>query len=365
MPRLDVLVVGGGPAGLAAAIAARRKGFRVVLADRAGPPIDKACGEGLLPDALSALSRLGITFPPETGAYFHGITFVAGDKRLQSSFPGASALGVRRNVLHQLLVQVAIDAGVELLWNCKRIELNDGWVQIDGFNFQPEFLIGADGQNSSVRKYAGLEGKWYESHRYGFRRHFKVRPWSDQLEIYWYAGLQIYVTPVARSEVCIAVLTSDRRMRVERALAECQPLRSRLAHSLALTREMGSVTVRRRLRRVCTSRVALVGDAAGSVDAITGSGLATAFRCAIAVGDCLASGDLKSYQKRHEELTRRSRLMCRVLMVLANHDQLRYRAFVALVRRPELFGQLVGIHIDQISITEVNWYNFLGLGFCR
>jgi hypothetical protein len=52
-------------------------------------------------------------------------------------------------------------------------------------------------------------------------------------------------------------------------------------------------------------------------------------------------------------------------MELANHDKLRYRAFDALVRRPELFGQLVGIHIDQISITEVNWYNFLGLGFCR
>ena len=55
--KTDVLVIGGGPAGLAAALAARQAGLDVVLADRAQPPIDKACGEGLMPDALAALQR--------------------------------------------------------------------------------------------------------------------------------------------------------------------------------------------------------------------------------------------------------------------------------------------------------------------
>ena len=54
----DVFVIGGGPAGLAAAIAARQRGFDVLVADGAEPPIDKACGEGLLPDGLAALERL-------------------------------------------------------------------------------------------------------------------------------------------------------------------------------------------------------------------------------------------------------------------------------------------------------------------
>lgn len=53
---IDVFVVGGGPAGLAAAIAARLKGFTVAVADGAHPPIDKACGEGLMPDSFGALS---------------------------------------------------------------------------------------------------------------------------------------------------------------------------------------------------------------------------------------------------------------------------------------------------------------------
>ena len=56
----DVFVVGGGPAGLASAIAARRNGFDVVIADSARPPIDKACGEGLMPDGVAALRRIGV-----------------------------------------------------------------------------------------------------------------------------------------------------------------------------------------------------------------------------------------------------------------------------------------------------------------
>ena len=60
---VDVFVVGGGPAGLATAIAARRRGLSVMVADGAIPPIDKSCGEGLMPDGVEALHALGITVP--------------------------------------------------------------------------------------------------------------------------------------------------------------------------------------------------------------------------------------------------------------------------------------------------------------
>ena len=55
----DVFVVGGGPAGLGCAIAARQHGLRVIVADSAQPPIDKACGEGLMPDSLEVLAQPG------------------------------------------------------------------------------------------------------------------------------------------------------------------------------------------------------------------------------------------------------------------------------------------------------------------
>ena len=77
--RTDVFVVGGGPAGLVAAIAARTKGFTVTLADGAEPPIDKPCGEGLMPETQAALRELGITFDGSAGYEFHGIQFIQGE----------------------------------------------------------------------------------------------------------------------------------------------------------------------------------------------------------------------------------------------------------------------------------------------
>ena len=75
----DVFVIGGGPAGLAAAIAARQRGLRVVVADGARPPIDKACGEALMPDAITALERLGIAVPAADACRLQGCVFSVPD----------------------------------------------------------------------------------------------------------------------------------------------------------------------------------------------------------------------------------------------------------------------------------------------
>jgi len=107
-------VVGGGPAGLAAAIAARRKGFSVAVVDAAVPPIDKACGEGLMPDALKALAELGVEIPAATGVPFRGIRFLGEDVSFAADFPAGSGLALRRTALHQILADAAAQSGVEL-----------------------------------------------------------------------------------------------------------------------------------------------------------------------------------------------------------------------------------------------------------
>src|SRR5580698_8313161 len=99
-----VFVIGGGPAGLAAALAARRQGFNVTVADGAHPPIDKACGEGLMPDGLAALRTLGVGWDSPhcspDGLSFKGIRFVDRGISVESPFPEGDALGIRRTVLH-------------------------------------------------------------------------------------------------------------------------------------------------------------------------------------------------------------------------------------------------------------------------
>ncbi len=112
-----VLVIGGGPAGLAAAIAARMKGFEVTVADGAKPPIDKACGEGLMPGTMAALRELGVAICPSDGQVFRGIRFVDAATSVEASFPGAGGFGVRRTTLHQKMVERAQECGITLLWN--------------------------------------------------------------------------------------------------------------------------------------------------------------------------------------------------------------------------------------------------------
>src|SRR5690348_3635495 len=113
----NVLVVGGGPAGLAAAIAARNKGLSAIVVDGAKPPIDKACGEGLLPETISALRKLGVYIQPEDGESFQRIRFIEGNISATASFTGGGGFGVRRTVLHQKMAARAGECGVELLWN--------------------------------------------------------------------------------------------------------------------------------------------------------------------------------------------------------------------------------------------------------
>src|ERR1700754_2558596 len=75
MKRMDVAVWGGGPAGLAAALALRQRGCRVALYDGQRPPIDKACGEGLMPEAVRRLHGLGVALGSDDGASMTGISF--------------------------------------------------------------------------------------------------------------------------------------------------------------------------------------------------------------------------------------------------------------------------------------------------
>lgn len=115
----EVIVAGGGPAGLAAAIAARQAGLDVSVFDCARPPIDKACGEGIMPDGLAALARLGVTIPAAQACSFRGIRFLDNLHSVQATFAIGMGYGVQRVVLHSLLVQHATQLGVKLNWGVR------------------------------------------------------------------------------------------------------------------------------------------------------------------------------------------------------------------------------------------------------
>jgi len=335
----DVLVVGGGPAGLAAAIAARRRGLRVRLVDAAYPPIDKACGEGLMPDALQALAELGVRIPEGVGGVFRGIRFLGDGVSVEADFPSRRALAIRRTLLHQILVDAAAEAGVELYWGTPAGDLSGA---------SPRWIIGADGHNSRVRKWAGLERWRQRKERYGFRAHYRIAPWSEYVEVYWNPEFQIYVAPVADDEVLVALLCCDPHLRIDEALDSFPELQEQLADAPRTTMERGGISATRTLWVVTQGSVALVGDASGSVDAITGEGLGLAFRQALALADALAAGNLDLYEGAHQRLVRRPRFFANLLLLLDGRPELQDRVLRYLARHPQVFRFLLAWHVGEL-----------------
>ncbi len=349
MTQPDICVVGGGPAGLAAAIALRLTGASVLVLDANTPPIDKACGEGLLPDTLHALRQLGAFIPAGEGVAFRGIRFVHAELAAQADFPNGHAIGLRRTALHRVLVERARELAVELRWNAKGIRIGAHDLFADGGVFKPKLIVGADGQKSAVRAAAGLSAARYFEQRYGFRRHYRVAPWTPYVEVHWGKRCQVYVTPISPNEVGVALLTSDPRQRLEHALPLFPALWARLENARAVTAEMGAITASRRLKHVYRNRVALIGDASGSVDAITGEGLGLAVRQAIALGQAFRSGQMEEYESAHGRIRRRVASMARLMLVLSRYKILQHSVIAGLAKFPEFFERMLAFHIGDCT----------------
>lgn len=351
----EVLVLGGGPAGLAAAIALRQRGVDVTVVDALAPAIDKACGEGLMPGALAALERLGVRMDAADGVPFYGIRFCDEKRSAEARFPagagmGHAGMGVRRLRLHARLVECAEACGVTLLWNthCQltghhRAVLGNALVE--GAEWSFNYLVGADGQSSTVRKWAGMEACRKENLRYGLRQHYRVSPWSDLVEVHWGERGQAYVTPVAEDCVCVAFVGRGRQRDVAEWMEMFPALSERVGDAPVASMQRGAVSATRILREVERGTVALVGDASGSVDAVTGEGMASCFLQAEALADAIAKRELASYAKAHRRIGRLPHRMASLLLLMDRFPGLEARVLETFAAQPEVFSELLAVHV--------------------
>ena len=361
----DMFIIGGGPAGLATAIRAAQHGLRVAVADHNRPPIDKTCGEGLMPDTLNAMESLGVEVCHSEAAPFRGIRFcdAAGDFSVEAEFGRRFGLGLRRTVLHAKLVHRAAEVGVALLWGSRVTLAADGQIFCENNPVRCEWVIGADGEASPFRRWAGLDETRYEHIRFAVRRHFRAAPWTDFVEVYWARASQIVVAPVTCDELCVAVISRDPRLRFAEALKQVPALASRLRNVGDAGQVRGARTGLRRLRRVCCGRFVLVGDASGSVDPLAGEGIGLGFKQAVALIEATAHGDLESYQAAHDGIARAPRLMSRLMLMMDAHPRLRRRALRIFAAEPSLFSRLLDVNIGEVSLSKFGLGPALRLGW--
>lgn len=358
----DVLVAGAGPAGLATAIAASKKGLRTTVVDCRRPPIEKVCGEGLLPQAISLLHSLGVKLDDGLGYPFTGIRFSDEHSSVTARMPQGEARGLRRTQLHNLLVERAARAGVTFVWGTRLSELGTNFARVGRERISFDWLVGADGQNSAVRKWAGLEARREARRRYGFRRHYAIAPWSDFVETHWADGCQLIVTPTGREDICVVLLTRDSRVRIEAGLARFPEIAARLRDARPTSAEAGMATSLGRLPKVTKGRVALVGDASCTIDGIAGQGLCLAFQQAGALAEALAREDLSLYEAAHREISRIPVRMTRLLLLMDRSAGVRRKVLRFFARRPAFFSRMVAAHTSDAGpalaaseILELGW----------
>jgi flavin-dependent dehydrogenase len=336
-----IVVVGGGPVGLACAIEARMAGFGATVVEPRAGVIDKACGEGLMPGAVPALARLGVT---PRGYPLRGVEYRDGRRSVQHRFRTGNALGVRRTTLHSALLARAETLGVDFVTDrvdgitqdAHQVRLHTaGGAQLSG-----DWAFGADGLHSNVARLTGLHLPTPRARRrYGLRRHFAVEPWSDLIEIHWTRLGEIYVTPTADGMVGLALLARQ-GVGFDDALAAAPELADRVRGADAVSELRGAGPFRQNTRARSSGRVLLVGDASGYVDALTGEGIRIGVAQARAAVAAVTSGEARSYERAWAEVTRDFRRLTGALVRLAASPA---HGFIVPVSHaaPGIFGSAV------------------------
>lgn len=372
---VDVLVIGGGPAGLASGIAFAGQGVRTLVCEQKVFPVDKACGEGLMPVGLERLRRLGVIRHIQPGECFSfsGTRFVSSKgQAVSSAFAQGPGLGMRRVVLSAALARRASE--MELLEICQGhpaipiARTQEGIrVQVNGEEVFTRLLVGADGMSSRVRTWAGLQGPKPDVFRWGARQHFQVAPWSEYVEIYWQRGIEAYVTPSASDLVGVAFLWDRDVYLPVRGGEELIPslmcafpvLEQRLKHAAPLDAPLAVGPMQRKVRTPVAEGVILVGDAAGYLDAITGEGMSLALAQAMAAAQIavpllksdpdgrmpLSAWSLQPYVRAHKATLRAYTFFTRLALYFSRHPDLMDRLIPILQNRPVVFQALLSANM--------------------
>jgi len=337
----DLAVLGAGPAGAAAALAAARAGLSVALFEPQQGHLDKPCGEGIMPSGVAALRELGFEELVQRAAPLERLRYVlAGGGELPVEFPRAGCAMERHELAFALERALAAEARItRLACRVTSTRGSQGFELTHGrWSWQARTLVAADGlrgEGASWLREGAVQGT-----RYGLRARAEARTQLDAVEVHLGRTTELYLTPLPGGRVNVAVLADERPrgLTPEAWLAAALAEHPRAAAKLGawVTAPEARALGRRRARRVAEEGAFLAGDATGGVDPVLGCGVAVALVTGLAAGRAAAAwlaGGGAAVERDYARCVARE---TRVRRGLA-------RGLVLLGRRPRLQSGVVGL----------------------
>lgn len=328
----DVAIAGGGPAGAALAIELGRRGLRVTLYEKARHPRAKACGEGLLPHGVAALTSIaGLPDAPRV----RGLRFIVGDASTEADFPEGFGLVVRRDWFDAWLFEKAaatpnVDARM-------------------GTPYRSEgerFVVGADGRHSMFHR--RLPAQRPSPARVGLSAHVRgLAGIGDRVEVFFHSDGELYVAPTGGGDTLVAALFRQDRFRrdgISYLLNAIPAVRDRACHVEFTTPVLAAAPLGLRVPNIVDRDLLLIGDAAGAPDAITGDGIAMALASVKPAADAIVSGDLDSYQRSRLAMGRNAERLGRLLLAVSRAEG---RLAHALLRKQSLVTTLLDVALGR------------------
>lgn len=332
----DVAIAGAGPAGSALAIELGRRGVRVVLYEKSRHPRLKACGEGLLPHGVAAISAIaGLPTAPR----IRGLRFVAGGASVTADFPAGFGLVVRRDRFDAWLFEkAAATANVDAR-------------MATAYRYGGErFVVGADGRRSMFHR--RLAAHPPARRRVGLSAHIAgLDGVVDQVEVFFHRDGELYVAPSGGGEALVAALFHQRRFRrdgVMHLLNAIPELRDRARQVQLTTPVLAAAPLGVYVPRVVDRELLLIGDAAGAPDPITGDGIAMALASVSPAADAIESGDLRSYERTRLAMGRTADRLGRALLAVSRAEG---RAARTLLSRPSLVPTLLDVALGRRAMN--------------
>ncbi len=323
---LDVVVVGAGPAGCAAAITAVREGLRVLVVDKATFPRDKTCGDGLTTAALRDLERLGLSLGvlPSAMPVHETVLVSPSGRRVTLPMPGGGlhTVVVPRLELDAALVALARSVGVDVHDGVALEGLVDGDPAVarlsNGFTVRTRWVIAADGQYSPTRRALGVRsgpelGTWH-----AVRQYFSGVD-DARLSVLFEADLLpgyawVFPLPDGRANVGFGVLR-DGRARGKGLRALWPDVLARASMREALGPRACPEGAHRAWpipsvydpARLAAGPALFAGDAASVVDPLTGEGIAQALETGMLAATSIArAGSRPTVRARYVSLVDRA-----------------------------------------------------------